>query len=117
MISLTDTLTDEPHNKNHDMGFYDYVDREFLGKKHRIQVEVLVDWDGTPKPVVRYYAAVQMSQKIADGISLNADTFIMLTEEEQDDFQYDQSVIDYYKEGIAADDHEKDANLHWDKNR
>ncbi len=103
MISLTDTLTDEKHSMSPDMSFYDYVERDFLGAPVKIEVEVLVDWDGTPKPVVRYYVAVQKTQKIADGISINAGSFIMLNEDEQNDFEYDQAVIDFYKEGMAAD--------------
>lgn len=118
MRLLTDDLTDDPHNTNYDYSFYTEVKRKCpFGETVVIEVEAFVEWDGTPKPEVKYFSRIGSLQKIGNGLAIHPDSFLMLSDAEIQDLELGPEVDDYYKEGLIADDHEKDVERYHETTR
>ena len=103
MRNLTDDLTDTAHLTDADTTLYTEVQREFMGRKLTIEVEVFITFDAGELDC-RYYGRVPFHTHIGEGLAIWEGTFLMLSESEMLDILSGPEVQDFVKECQSAEE-------------
>ena len=95
--------------------FYKIVERiDPFGKPILIDVEIYYNWD---KDEIVDYATVSLGHNLGNGLQIEPDAIIMLTDKERRDFAKDQEVVDYIQEAIDGAADVELHNKYWDASR